>query len=180
MTTDTSAKATLHHRAMHEVKELATISAYLYVTLGAVILMKTAVLGARGRCRVHSLGHRHRQGRCTGEVLMLGDLVHLGGRRIREATGWPTLRRAFSVLVLLCLSDHRRGGDVGCRASVVAAWLASCSAHGWRRRWPLSDHAPGADPVLRLPRAQRGARRRRAGADVLVERGQPGIDPLRG
>jgi hypothetical protein len=42
LTTNTSAKPTLHQRAMHEFKELAIISSYLYVTLGAVILMKTA------------------------------------------------------------------------------------------------------------------------------------------
>jgi hypothetical protein len=31
--TETSTKATLHQRVMHELKELAIISAYLYVTL---------------------------------------------------------------------------------------------------------------------------------------------------
>jgi hypothetical protein len=33
---------------MHELKELAIISAYLYITLGAVIMMKTAVLRTEG------------------------------------------------------------------------------------------------------------------------------------
>ena len=33
---------------MHEFKELAIITVYLYITLGAVILMKTAVLHTVG------------------------------------------------------------------------------------------------------------------------------------
>lgn len=44
MVTDTSAKATLHQRAMNEIKEFAILAVYLYITLGAVIMMKTAVL----------------------------------------------------------------------------------------------------------------------------------------
>ena len=42
------AKATLRQRAMHELKELVLISLYLYITLGAVILIKTAVLHTEG------------------------------------------------------------------------------------------------------------------------------------
>jgi hypothetical protein len=48
LATNTNAKATLHDRVMHELKELAIISAYLYITLGAVIMMKTAVLRTEG------------------------------------------------------------------------------------------------------------------------------------
>jgi hypothetical protein len=46
--TETTAKPPLHQRAMHELKELVFITLYLYVTLGAVILMKTAVLHTQG------------------------------------------------------------------------------------------------------------------------------------
>jgi hypothetical protein len=45
---ETNVKATLHQRAMHELKELVFISLYLYITIGAVILMKTAVLHTQG------------------------------------------------------------------------------------------------------------------------------------
>ncbi|MGH7224297.1 MAG: hypothetical protein ACRELF_13785, partial [Gemmataceae bacterium] len=48
MATETIAKATLHQRAVHELKEFAILTAYLYVTLGAVIVMKTAVLHIHG------------------------------------------------------------------------------------------------------------------------------------
>ncbi len=40
-------KATLPQRAIHETKELVILTAYLYVTLGAVIAMKAAVLHTR-------------------------------------------------------------------------------------------------------------------------------------
>ena len=48
MATDTHAKATLRGRAVHELAELAIITSYLYVTLGAVILMKVSVLRDQG------------------------------------------------------------------------------------------------------------------------------------
>ena len=48
MTAETMGKAPLHQRAMHEFKKLVFISLYLYVTLGAVILMKAAVLHTEG------------------------------------------------------------------------------------------------------------------------------------
>ena len=48
MATETTAEATLHHRAMVELKELAILAVYLYITLGAVITMKTAALHSQG------------------------------------------------------------------------------------------------------------------------------------
>ena len=48
MRTESGAQATLRQRATNELKELALMSLYLYITLGAVILMKTAVLHTEG------------------------------------------------------------------------------------------------------------------------------------
>src|SRR5690606_19297316 len=48
VTTETKAKAPLRQRAVHEFREFLFLSAYLYVTLGAVILMKAGVLHAEG------------------------------------------------------------------------------------------------------------------------------------
>ena len=42
MATEMHAKATLRQRAIDELAELAIVTAYLYVTLGAVILMKAS------------------------------------------------------------------------------------------------------------------------------------------
>jgi hypothetical protein len=100
LTTNTSAKAPLHQRAMHEFKELAIISAYLYVTLGAVILMKAAVLHAEG-IAFTPWGIAIVKAVVLGKFVMLGNLVHVGGRDISGPLIWPTLRRAFAVVVLL-------------------------------------------------------------------------------
>ena len=48
MATTTNAKATLHQRAIHELKEFVILAVYLYITIGAVVLMKTAVLHTEG------------------------------------------------------------------------------------------------------------------------------------
>jgi hypothetical protein len=48
MATEATAKATLGQRTVHELKEFAILTAYLYVTLGAVIVMKNAVLHDAG------------------------------------------------------------------------------------------------------------------------------------
>jgi hypothetical protein len=85
---------------MHEFKELAIISAYLYVTLGAVILMKAAVLHAEG-IAFTPWGIAIVKAVVLGKFVMLGNLVHVGGRDISGPLIWPTLRRAFAVVVLL-------------------------------------------------------------------------------
>ncbi len=48
MATETKEKSNLHQRAMRELKELVFMSLYLYITLGSVIMMKTAVLQTQG------------------------------------------------------------------------------------------------------------------------------------
>jgi hypothetical protein len=71
--TDTNTKATLHQHAVRELKELVFISVYLYITLGAVILMKAAVLHTEGIALVLSVlapvspasfRHRRRHSNC--------------------------------------------------------------------------------------------------------------------
>ena len=101
MTTNTSAKATLHQRAMHEFKELAIISAYLYVTIGAVILMKAAVLRTENGVDFIPWGIAIVKAVVLGKFVLLGNMVHVGGRDISGPLIWPTLRRAFAILVLL-------------------------------------------------------------------------------
>jgi hypothetical protein len=100
--TETNAKATLRHRAKHELKELAIISAYLYVTLGAVILMKTAVLHTEG-IAFAPYGVAIVKAVVLGKFVLLGHLAHVGGRNISRPLIWPTLRRAFAFLVLLVI-----------------------------------------------------------------------------
>ena len=48
LATTINTKATLHQPAIHELKEFVLLTVYLYITLGAVVLMKTAVLHTEG------------------------------------------------------------------------------------------------------------------------------------
>jgi hypothetical protein len=100
LTTNTSAKATLQQRVVHEFKELAIISAYLYVTLGAVIMMKAAVLRTEG-IEFIPWGTAIVKAVVLGKFVLLGNMAHVGGRDISGPLIWPTLRRAFAFLVLL-------------------------------------------------------------------------------
>jgi hypothetical protein len=102
VTTETNAKATLRQRALHELKELAVISAYLYVTIGAVIMMKTAVLHTEG-IAFAPLGIAIVKAVVLGKFVLLGNIAHVGGRNISGPLIWPTLRRAFAFLVLLVI-----------------------------------------------------------------------------
>jgi len=99
MATETTAKATLVQRAVHEFKELAILTAYLYVTLGAVILMKAAVLHGAGVSFIP-------WGIAIVKALVLAKFMLIGRAMIGERFNdrpliWPTLHKAFAFLVLL-------------------------------------------------------------------------------
>jgi hypothetical protein len=102
VTTETYAKKTLRQRAAHEIKELAIISAYLYVTIGSVILMKAAVLHTEG-IGFAPWGIAIVKAVVLGKFVLLGNLAHVGGRNISGPLIWPTLRRALAILVLLII-----------------------------------------------------------------------------
>jgi hypothetical protein len=99
MATEATEKATLGQRAVHEFKEVAILTAYLYVTLGAVILMKAAVLHGAGISFVP-------WGIAIVKALVLAKFMLIGKAMIGERFNdrpliWPTLHKAFAFLVLL-------------------------------------------------------------------------------
>ena len=101
MATETHAKATLSQRAFHELMELAILTAYLYVTLGAVILMKASVL------RDHGISYAP-WGIAAVKAVVLAKFILIGrAMKIGERSSstrpliWPTLHKAFAFLVLL-------------------------------------------------------------------------------
>ncbi len=100
--TETAAKAPLHQRAMHELKELVFISLYLYVSLGAVILMKTAVLHGQG-IEFTPWGIAIVKALVLAKFMLLGEAVNIGGRTTTGPLIWPTLRKALGLLVLLII-----------------------------------------------------------------------------
>jgi hypothetical protein len=99
MATETTTKATLGQRAVHEFKELAILTAYLYVTIGAVILMKAAVLHTAGVSFVP-------WGIAIVKALVLAKFMLIGRATIGERFNdrpliWPTLHKSLAFLVLL-------------------------------------------------------------------------------
>ncbi len=103
MATETKAGHTLHQRVMHELKEFAILFVYLYITLGAVILMKAADLHSEG-IAFTPWGIAAVKAAVLAKFMMLGYALKIGER---NATArpliWPTLRKALSFLVLLII-----------------------------------------------------------------------------
>jgi hypothetical protein len=100
MATETTAKATLRQRAVHEFKELAILTAYLYVTLGAVILMKAAVLHGAG-VSFTPWGIAIVKALVLAKFMLIGRAMKIGERYTTQPLIWPTLHKSFAFLVLL-------------------------------------------------------------------------------
>jgi hypothetical protein len=100
MATETSAKPTLRQRGVEELKSFAILTAYLYVTLGAVILMKAAALHDQG-ISFTPWGIAIVKAAVLAKFMMLGDVMKIGGHYTTGALIWPTLHRAFAFLLLL-------------------------------------------------------------------------------
>jgi len=98
--TDITTKATLGQRAVHEFKELAIITAYLYVTLGAVILMKAAVLHGAG-VSFTPWGIAIVKALVLAKFMLIGRAMKIGERYTTQPLIWPTLHKSFAFLVLL-------------------------------------------------------------------------------
>ena len=96
-----NAKAPLRQRAMHEFKELVLISLYLYVTLGAVIMIKTAVLHAEG-INFSPWGLAIVKAVVLAKFMLLGEAMKVGERSTRPLI-WSTLQKAFALLALLII-----------------------------------------------------------------------------
>jgi hypothetical protein len=98
--TEAYAKATLRQRAVHELTEFAILTTYLYITLGAVILMKASVLHDHG---IHFApwGIAAVKAAVLAKFMLLGRAMKFGERYSSRPLIWPTLYRSFAFLVLL-------------------------------------------------------------------------------
>ena len=96
-----NAKATLRQRATHELKELVLISLYLYITLGAVILVKTAVLHTEG-IEFTPWGIAIVKAVVLAKFMLLGEAMKVGERTTRPLI-WPTLQKSIALLALLII-----------------------------------------------------------------------------
>jgi hypothetical protein len=98
----TETKATLHQRAMQELKEFAILAGYLYVTLGAVVLMKTAILHTQG-IEFAPWGIAVVKALVLAKFMLLGNAMGIGERYPSSPLIWPTLHKAFAFLLLLVI-----------------------------------------------------------------------------
>src|SRR4029077_9801017 len=78
------------------------ISLYLYITIGAVILMKTAVLRTEG-IEFTPWGIAIVKAVLLAKFMLLGKATSVGGRTPTGPLVWPTLQKAFGLLVLLII-----------------------------------------------------------------------------
>lgn len=100
MATEPYAKVTLRDRVMHELTEFAILTAYLYITLGAVILMKVSVLHDQG-ISFAPWGIAIVKAAVLAKFMLIGRAMKIGERSSTDPLIWPMLRRAFAFLVLL-------------------------------------------------------------------------------
>jgi hypothetical protein len=98
--TVTTAKATLRERAMHELKEFVVLTLYLYVCLGSVILMKTAVLHSVG-IEMAPWGIAIVKAMVLAKFMLIGFAVRFGEGKSTGPLIWPTLKMSFAFLGLL-------------------------------------------------------------------------------
>jgi|SRR5882757_1569592 len=102
MPTEIHAKETLPQRAVHEFREFAILTVYLYITLGAVVAMKTAVLHTEG-IEFAPWGIAIVKALLLAKFMLVGRALRIGECDTTRPLIWPTLRRAFAFLVLLAV-----------------------------------------------------------------------------
>jgi hypothetical protein len=100
MSTEIHAKATLPRRAIREFQEFVILTVYLYITIGAVILMKTAVLHTHGVDFV-PWGIAIVKAMVLAKFILIGQAMKIGGNNSTRPLIWPTINSAFAFLVLL-------------------------------------------------------------------------------
>jgi hypothetical protein len=110
--TDSKQTTTLKHRAILDLREFAIIFAYVYITLGAIMLMKAAVLHAHGIDYVH-LGSAAVKAAVLAKFIMLGHALKIGDGDRSGPLIWPTLYGAFTFMVLLVVMSIIEEAVVG-------------------------------------------------------------------
>jgi len=102
MVAEVTAKLPLHQRAAHEIKELAILTLYLYVAIGAVTIMKTAVLHTHG-VDFAPWGVAIVKAVLLAKFMLIGHAMKIGEHNAMGPLIWPTVRRAIAFLVLLVI-----------------------------------------------------------------------------
>ncbi len=93
------AKPSLRHRATEELKELLILSLYLYVCLGALMIMKSAILNSVG-VEFDLWGIAAIKALLLAKFMLIGKALRLGEQKSKPLA-WPTLYQSLLTLVLL-------------------------------------------------------------------------------
>jgi hypothetical protein len=93
-------RTTRRERAVGQFEELAALSVYLYVCLGAVLLLKSAILQRAG-IGSDLWGIAAVKAVLLAKFMLLGRDLHLGERFRDRPLIWPTLYNALVFLILL-------------------------------------------------------------------------------
>jgi hypothetical protein len=92
----------LGQRAAREFKELLALAAYLYVSLGAVVLLKSAILQDAG-ISFPIWGIAAAKAFILAKFMLLARAFHLGERYHDQPLIWPTLYRSLILLIILLI-----------------------------------------------------------------------------
>ena len=93
-------KPSLRHRALVEVKELLALTAYLYVCLGSLMLLKSAILQEVG-ISFDLWGIAIVKALVLAKFMLLGSAANIGTHYKNQPLIWPTLHMAAMFLILL-------------------------------------------------------------------------------
>ena len=124
----TEEKSTLRSRLAHELREYAVNVAYLWVTLGALVLFKAGVLRQEGVSEAH-LGVALGKALILGKFLMIGEAARLGARGEARPLLVLIARKVLAFFVLLVALFTAEEFVVGwLRGTSFAATLAAFEA----------------------------------------------------
>jgi hypothetical protein len=100
MSEEATTKPSLRHRAVVEAKEMLALTAYLYVCLGSLMLLKSAILQEAG-ISFDVWGIAIVKALVLAKFMLLGSAANIGTRYKHQPLIWPTLHMAFMFLILL-------------------------------------------------------------------------------
>ena len=95
--TDTS----LHHRIIEEAKEFLAVAVYLYVCIGALMLLKTAILRDDAGISYDGWGRAAIKALVVAKFMLLGRAAKIGMHYKEKPLIWPTLHMSLMFFTLL-------------------------------------------------------------------------------
>jgi hypothetical protein len=95
-------KAPLRKKAVHELKEFAIVTAFLYVCFSSLTLLKVAILHGEG-ISYTPYGLAAVKAVILAKFILIGQGLHIGGEYASRPLIWPTISKAFAFFLFLCV-----------------------------------------------------------------------------